>query len=149
MASSAKELDLNPDVYIGLTYPIKSGENLDFELTKTTFEQAEYNLKNLLLTQKGERAFQPEFGTNLRAICFEQVDDNLPETIDLDVRNAVEQWLPYIIINDIEILTDDGNKSKIYVQIKYSINIESFKENTILVAFDSITKTGKINGPKR
>ena len=45
----------------------------------------------------------------------------------------------YIIINDIEILTDDGNKSKIYVQIKYSINIESFKENTILVAFDSIT----------
>ena len=34
MASSAKELDLNPDVYIGLTYPIKSGENLDFELTK-------------------------------------------------------------------------------------------------------------------
>ena len=100
MALSAKELDLNPDVYIGLTYPIKSGENLDFELTKTTFEQAEYNLKNLLLTQKGERAFQPEFGTNLRAICFEQVDDNLPETIDLDVRNAVEQWLPYIIINE-------------------------------------------------
>ena len=35
MASSAKELDLNPDVYIGLTYPIKSGENLDFELDES------------------------------------------------------------------------------------------------------------------
>ena len=38
MASSAKELDLNPDVYIGLTYPIKSGENLDFELTNFRVE---------------------------------------------------------------------------------------------------------------
>ena len=139
MASSAKELDLNPDVYIGLTYPIKSGKNLDFELTKTSFEQAEYNLTNLLLTQKGERVFQPEFGTTLRSICFEQVDDNLPETIETDIRNAVELWLPYIIINEIEVLTDEGNANKIYIQIKYSTTIESFNVNTILVAFDSIT----------
>ena len=139
MATSAKELDLNPDVYIGLTYPIRRGKILDFELTKTSFEQAEHNLKNLLLTQKGERAFQPEFGTTLRSICFEQVDDNLPETIETDIRNAVELWLPYIIINEIEVLTDDGNVNKIYIQIKYSTTIESFNTNTILVAFDSIT----------
>ena len=139
MASSAKELDLNPDVYIGLTYPIRKGINTDFELTKTTYEQAEYNLRNLLLTQRGERPYQPEFGSNLRRICFEQVDDELIESIELDVKNAVEQWLPYIIINEVEVLTDDGNASKIYVQIKYSITIESFKENTVLVAFNSIT----------
>ena len=139
MASSAKELDLNPDVYIGLTYPIKSGKNLDFELTKTSFEQAEYNLTNLLLTQKGERVFQPEFGTTLRRICFEQVDDNLPETIETDIRTAVELWLPYIIINEIEVLQDDNNLNKIYVQLKYSTTLESFKENTIMVAFETIT----------
>jgi len=139
MASSAKELDLNPDVYIGLTYPIRQGTNTDFELTKSSFEQAEYNLTNLLLTQRGERLYQPEFGSNLRRLCFEQVDDELIESIELDVKNTVEQWLPYIIINEIEVLTDDGNTSKIYVQIKYSITIESFKENTVLVAFDSIT----------
>ena len=47
MASSAKELDLNPDVYIGLTYPIRRGKILDFESTKTSFEQAEHNLTDL------------------------------------------------------------------------------------------------------
>jgi len=139
MASSAKELDLNPDVYIGLTYPIRKGTNMDFELTKTTHEQAEYNLTNLLLTQRGERAFQPEFGSDLRRICFEQVDEDLIEAIELEVNSTIEQWLPYIIINEIEVLTDDGDTSRIYVQIKYSITIESFKENTVLVAFDSIT----------
>ena len=139
MASSAKELDLNPDVYIGLTYPIRQGTNTDFELTKSSFEQAEYNLTNLLLTQRGERAFQPEFGSDLRRICFEQVDEDLIEAIELEVNSTIEQWLPYIIINEIEVLTDDGDTSRIYVQIKYSITIESFKENTVLVAFDSIT----------
>jgi|TARA_B100001964_G_scaffold196300_1_gene220776 phage baseplate assembly protein W len=139
MPSSAKELDLDPDVYIGLTYPIRKGIMTDFELTKTSYEQAEYNLTNLLLTQKGERVYQPEFGSNLRRICFEQVDDNLLETIETDIKNTVEQWLSYIIINEIEVLTDDGNTSKIYIQIKYSTIIESFRENTVLVAFDSIT----------
>ena len=139
MASSAKELDLNPDVYIGLTYPIRRGKILDFESTKTSFEQAEHNLINLLLTQKEERPFQPEFGSNLRRICFEQIDDNLPQTVEEEVKNTVEQWLPYIILKEVQVLTDEGNVNKIYIQIKYSINFESFKENTILVAFDSIT----------
>ena len=139
MPSSAKEKDLNPDVYIGLSYPIKSGKNLDFNLTKTTFEQAEYNLTNLLLTQVGERVYQPEFGSNLRSVCFEQQDDNLPDTIKMSIENTVERWLPYINIREVKVLTNDGNTSKIYVQVKYSITIESFKENTILVAFESIT----------
>ena len=137
--ASAKELDLNPDVYIGLTYPIRKGTNTDFKLTKTSYEQAGYNLINLLLTQKGERPFQPEFGSNLRSICFELQDDNLPEAIEADVKTTVEQWLPYIILNEVKILTDDGDLNKIYVQIKYSTTIESFNVNTILVAFDSIT----------
>jgi len=139
MASSAKELDLNPDVYIGLTYPIRQGTNTDFELTKSSYEQAEYNLINLLLTQKGERPFQPEFGSNLRMICFEQQDDNLPEAIEADIKATVEQWLPYIKLNEIKVLTDDGDLNKIYTEIKYTTTIESFKENTILVAFESIT----------
>ena len=136
---SAKEIDLNPDTYVGLSYPIRRGLSSDFEMTKTSFEQAEYNLKNLLLTQVGERPFQPEFGSNLRRICFEQIDDNLPEIIEEDIKKAVDQWLPYIILNEIEVLQDDNNLNKIYVQIKYSTTLESFKENTIMVAFETIT----------
>ena len=136
---SAKEIDLNPDTYVGLSYPIRRGLNLDFEMTKNSFEQAEHNLKNLLLTQVGERPFQPEFGSNLRRICFEQFDDTLPETIEEDIKKAVDQWLPYIIINKIEVLQDDNNLNKIYIQLKYSTTLESFKENTIMVAFETIT----------
>jgi phage baseplate assembly protein W len=137
--SSAKEIDLNPNTYIGLTYPIKSGINTDFEMTQNSYDQAQYNLENLLLTQKGERPFQPEFGSNLRKICFEQIDANLPETIEEEIRTTVEDWLPYITLNDIQTLTNDGDVNRIYVKIKYSTTLDSFKENTITVAFNAIT----------
>ena len=60
------------------------------------------NLRNLLLTQVGERVGQPEFGSNLRALCFEPNDNNLPEKIEEDVRMSVEKWLPYIDIQTVD-----------------------------------------------
>ena len=33
------------------------------------------NLKNLLLTKKGERVLQPNFGSGLQDLLFEPIDD--------------------------------------------------------------------------
>ena len=99
---SALETDLNPNTYIGLSFPLRRDKFNDFAMTKNSLQQAHHNLKNLLLTSPGERAMQPEFGSNMRAICFEQIDDNLPLTIETEVRNAVELWLPYINIQEVK-----------------------------------------------
>ena len=47
-----------------------AGDGADgwFASTKTTVEAVKHNIKNLLLTQKGERYFQPNLGINLRLI---------------------------------------------------------------------------------
>ena len=82
MAESAREIDLNPRTYVGLSFPLRSDNNNDFALTKNSLEQSRHNLKNLLLTHVGERVGQPEFGSNLRALCFEPNDNNLPEKIE-------------------------------------------------------------------
>ena len=74
--SSALEKDLNPDVYIGLSLPLKNGNNQDFKMTKTSLEQAQHNIKNLLLTSVGERVAQPEFGSRLRELIFEQISSS-------------------------------------------------------------------------
>ena len=49
------EKDLNPDTYIGLSLPIKFGLQGDFSRTKKTIEQTKSNIKNLLLTRRGEQ----------------------------------------------------------------------------------------------
>ena len=116
----AQEKDLNPDTYIGLSFPLRRDDNNDFKLTKTSLEQAQHNLKNLFLTFPGERVGQPEFGSRIRELCFEQIDDNLPIKIEEEVRRAVSTWLPYIIVREVNTLNEEGDENKIFVQVKYS-----------------------------
>ena len=120
---SARETDLDPKTYIGLSFPLRRDKFHDFAMTKNSLEQARHNLKNLLLTFPGERVGQPEFGSRLRELCFEQIDDELPERIEEEVRRAVSVWLPYINIIDVATLTEEGDKNKIFVRMKYSTSL--------------------------
>tara|TARA_B100001971_G_C17645095_1_gene265271 strand:+ start:62 stop:484 length:423 start_codon:yes stop_codon:yes gene_type:complete len=121
----ALETDLDPRTYIGLSFPLRRDKFNDFAMTKNSLQQAEHNLKNLLLTYPGERVGQPEFGSRLRELCFEQIDDTLPERIEEEVRKAVSVWLPYINIIDVATLTEEGDKNKIFVRMKYSTTLNS------------------------
>ena len=74
MSSLAKDLD--PNTYIGLQLPLKPSNNITFfSSTQTYLEQAKYSAANLLKTMKGERVAQPNFGSNLHNLLFEQYDD--------------------------------------------------------------------------
>jgi len=137
---SALETDLNPNTYVGLSFPLRRDKFNDFAMTKNSLEQAQHNLKNLLLTSPGERAMQPEFGSNMRAICFEQIDKNLPVTIEKEVRNAVEIWLPYINIQEVNTLTEDQDQNKIHVEIKFSTTLSPQSKESVTI--NATTGTG-------
>ena len=49
-----------------------------------------YNLKNLILTIKGERVGQPEFGCVVHRIVFEPITETTGESIEEAVRDAEE-----------------------------------------------------------
>ncbi len=129
----AQEKDLNPNTYIGLSFPLRRDNNNDFKLTKTSLEQAQHNLKNLFLTYPGERVGQPEFGSRIRELCFEQIDDNLPIKIEEEVRRAVSTWLPYIIVREVNTLNEEGDENKIFVQVKYSTTLNPSTMESITV----------------
>jgi uncharacterized protein len=141
---SALETDLNPNTYIGLSFPLRKDKFNDFAMTKNSLQQAQHNLKNLLLTSPGERAMQPEFGSNMRAICFEQIDENLPVTIDKEVRDAVELWLPYIVIEEVNTLTEEQDQNKIHVEIKFSTTLspETMESITLDASFGGARYVG-------
>ena len=120
---SALETDLNPNTYIGLSFPLRRDKFHDFAMTKNSLQQSRHNIKNLLLTYPGERVGQPEFGSKLRELCFEQIDENLPERIEEEVRRSVSIWLPYINITEVQTLIEEGDKNKIFVRISYSTTL--------------------------
>ena len=129
---SARQNDLNSNTYVGMSFPLNGDTFNDFALTKTTIGQSVHNLRNLLLTVVGERVGQPEFGSQLKAICFEQIDDELPIKIENEVRRAVSKWLSHIEIKSVETLTQDGDKSNVFVKIKFIPALSSEELETVL-----------------
>ena len=94
-----------------------------FEQNFNTFDQAKSNLRNLLLTKKGERFLQPEFGSGLQSLLFEPIDETFETRVSDTITESVSQWLPYITIDDIFIDISDSNKdrNKVGVEIKFKV----------------------------
>ena len=138
---SATETDLNLNKYIGLSFPLRAGGNQDFQMTKASLEQAQHNIRNLILTYPGERVNQPEFGCRLRDLLFEQLDGELPTRIDEEVRRSISQWLPYVNVVQVETLTDEGDTNRVFVQVKYTTTLNPQTINQITVDAGYVTDT--------
>ena len=120
-----KPINDTPDIAVGITLPFNTdgntrgvGQNYAsgsngagsvFALSYTTEDQALSNLKNLLLTSKGERIMQPEFGTRIRSSVFEQNTDQLQDVLSTSLQDDIEFWLPYIVINSIDVIQNEHN----------------------------------------
>lgn len=97
---------------IGVTLPFNNPNGIFFT-SLTNKEQVLSNLKNLLLTAKGERYFEPEFGTGIRGVLFENITDEEEFTTKLrgEIEDCVSKWLPYLIISELRItlnVSEDG-----------------------------------------
>ena len=130
--ASVREIDKNDDIYVGVRFPLDHSQEGFFYKTKTILEQAKSNMRNLLLTSKGERVMQPEFGSTLTDVLFNQGEDVETE-IDEAIREAVSNWLPYIIINEINMF-QQGNQ--VDVSIDFSVTLEPDSFDTLTFNFN-------------
>ena len=105
------------DVGVGVALPF-SGRPGGFVSTFSTQEQSRYNFINYLLTNHGERPFNPNFGANLRAYLFEQSDDELLDTLDNVIRNAADQHFPRVTILNVEVTGNDQNQVNIAITFR-------------------------------
>jgi len=133
------ENDLNPDVTIGLMLPLTHDNSFGFfKTTHTLLEQAKHNIKNLLLTRKGERLGNPEFGSDLHLLLFEQESSDLDSRVEEMVREAITTQLPYIIINSIESSSDQMDMNIHNINLQFSIDTDqtTLEELSIDVSAD-------------
>lgn len=107
---------------VGITLPIQRGSDGYFAQSFKTFDQVRSNLKNLLLTKKGERILQPEFGSGLHDLLFNPATEKFEEDLENTINDAVAKWLPYVIVEDINIDISkeqtDNNQAKVSLKFK-------------------------------
>jgi uncharacterized protein len=104
----------------GITLPIQIG-NTAFNQAFTSYEQIKSNIKNVLLTKKLERIMNPDFGSGLEELLFEQNDEVLISDIEDTITETVEKWLPYVSIESVNARATNQQKDRneIYVSITF------------------------------
>ena len=78
------------------------------------------SIKNLLLTRKGERLFQPQLGSNLQKSLFEPLDYGTAGMIKSQVKETIKRWEPRVIVEDVR-CEPDFNTNGYEVEIFYRI----------------------------
>ena len=132
----AREKDLNPDTFIGLKLPMGYSDTGYFKQTKTTLQQAKYNIVNLIKTIPGERLGQPAFGSQLHSILFEPMNEDFSDILETSIRESLAKWLPYVNIKNIEITMPDYNINQVNITIDFGLSFEPDRFGTVSVSFD-------------
>ena len=123
---NVKVADLAENDYkiLGIGINKSSNSNGVFSTNYTTLTQAKDNLKNLILTKKGERLMNPDFGCDVWLVLFEQMDGATIESrIETAIVDAVDTWLPYLSLTSIVFDYDDNDidTNRISLDIQFAL----------------------------
>ena len=117
------EKDLNPDTFIGISLPLDYGSQGFFNQTKTTLQQVGHNIQNLLLTQKGERLGNPNFGSNLMRILFEPNNEDIEVKIEESIRSSMSEWLPFVEVIEVKVKSDPYKENQVNVKMNFTVGV--------------------------
>ena len=123
-----------PDIALGITLPLKRGKTGYFDQAFDVITQVKSNLINLILTRKGERVFQPEFGSGLHNLLFTQMDEEYDKNVKNAVVSAVRKWMPFVNIVE-QLVTRDEDKNSTLLEVTFSLNTNTDITETIVVEF--------------
>jgi|TARA_Y100000031_G_scaffold61810_1_gene69693 phage baseplate assembly protein W len=135
-ARSVLELDLDPDVTIGLGLPMEHDDvNGFFPGTSTTLSQTGSNIRNLLLTNRGERVGQPTFGADILLTLFEPMSDQLINSVEEKVSEAIADWMPHVLVNKLVVEPDETEVNQLNIELEFSLTMNPDIFETITLSF--------------
>lgn len=126
---STEDGNLASKTLVSSTNKTYSDVDLSFELNSTTGDiykkkdaaAVQQAIKNIMLTNRFEKPFQPDFGGNLQALLFDLSKGSETEyEIRNQIKNTIERYEPRCSIEEIEIFALPETHS-VNIKLKYSI----------------------------
>ena len=120
--------------YININYPFKNSEKgFLLDLNGTDSGAIKADLMHLILTQKGQRLYMPDFGTDLLKYIFEPSDSKTFSDMKTDIKATVKRYIPNLIVKEIIVDQDTNNEHKASIRIDYSISDDVFVEEDFVI----------------
>ena len=106
---------------------IYRGFNSDFNQDETGIpavkedaQLIEESIRQILLTTRGERVMNPEFGCNIMALVFEHDRDFLETELRDEVIRSIKKWEPRAVVNTSDISVEFGDEGDVLLSITFN-----------------------------
>lgn len=121
-----RDFQVNTAIGVGLPFNAPGV----FSSIYSTREQIKFNVINLILTSKGERIENPNFGTTLRSQLFGQMTEETLDNVKEDIISSVATYIPEVSIQNIELLIEPNESlNTLLVKIEYIILLSGETDN--------------------
>ena len=117
-----------------LEFSLIKNPNTDDLMVLNDIQSIKNSVRNLILTNKGERIFQPYIGTTLSNVLFEIADSDLGDTIIESIKTVLSLFEPRIVVDSILVSLEDDNIT-LSVQIRYTILSTNVKDSVTQTVF--------------
>jgi len=118
--------------YINIDFPFKDSEKgFYFKLNNTDKEAIKADLMHLLLTNKGERLYMPDFGSDLRKFIFQPNDNITHNEIKDNLNETIKRYIPNLVVDSIEFKNNEIEEL-IIVVLKYTVVEGTFSSSDVL-----------------
>ena len=120
--------------YINIQFPFQDDPEGKFLKMNTNSKLAiKADLVHLLLTNKGERLYLPEFGANLRQYLFEPNDQTSSNAIKNEINEAIKKFLPNLQVTELTVTPSTENQHTVIVRIDYIVTISALQSADFVV----------------
>ena len=119
--------------FININFPFKdSVKGFFLDLNTTDAKAIKADLMHLILTNKGERFYNPEFGTNRMRYILEPKDGFTYAQIKAEIIEVVRKYLPNLTINEVLVEPIEESEYVVKIRIDYTINKDVFEKQDFI-----------------
>lgn len=119
---------------INIDFPFRDSDKGFFLRLNTVDSKAiKADLIHLILTNKGERLYLPDFGTNLRKYLFDPYDGITESEIKSEITTAIKKYIPNLKVNEITFQEAPQSQYGVVVRLDYTITEDVFETKDFVI----------------
>lgn len=113
--------DVNAFLGKGFKFPIQVDEITGKMKTSSYEEDIKEAIYIILMTKKGERVMNPDFGCGAYEYVFDTMDYTTLSMMEREVREALTLWEPRITDLEVNLEVDEAQEGCVQVKIGYTV----------------------------
>jgi phage baseplate assembly protein W len=120
----------------GIKFPFTSND-IDgsfLDLNNSESDRIKSELLHIILTPKGQKLRDPDFGTNIAKFIFDPNDSLTHDAIREEITSQVLKYIPNIEFKDFSVHQKDDMSNEIILMIKYGVKINNNETEITTVA---------------